>query len=76
MADQGEPVDVVFLDFSRAFEAVCHSITPKNQKDSKKVDERPHSWKKKTFSIKATAPQRKKVKNWFGLATQGIIALL
>ncbi len=24
MTDQGEPVDVVYLDFSKAFDSVCH----------------------------------------------------
>ncbi len=26
MADQGEPVDVVYLDFSKAFNSVCHRL--------------------------------------------------
>ncbi len=44
MTDQRDPVEVVFLDFSKA--ALCHGITPKNPRGSKKVKERilrPHS---------------------------------
>ncbi len=26
MTDQGEPVDVVYLDFSKAFDSVCHRL--------------------------------------------------
>ncbi len=26
MADQGEPVDVVYLNFSKAFDSVCHRL--------------------------------------------------
>ncbi len=26
MTDQGEPVDVVYLDFSKAFDPVCHRL--------------------------------------------------
>ncbi len=26
MTDQGEPVDVAYLDFSKAFDSVCHRL--------------------------------------------------
>ncbi len=29
MTDQGEPVDVVYLDFSKAFDLVCHRLLRK-----------------------------------------------
>ncbi len=29
MTDQGEPVDVVYLDFSIAFDSVCHRLLVK-----------------------------------------------
>ncbi len=29
MTDQGEPVDVVYLDFSKAFDSVCHRLLVK-----------------------------------------------
>ncbi len=29
MTDQGEPVDVVYLDFSKAFDSVCHRLPVK-----------------------------------------------
>ncbi len=39
MTGQEEPVDDVFLNFSKAFDSMCHDITPKNPKGSKKNDE-------------------------------------
>ncbi len=29
MSDQGEPVDVVYLDFSKAFDSLCHRMLVK-----------------------------------------------
>ncbi len=29
MTDQGEPVDVVYLDFSKVFDSVCHRLLVK-----------------------------------------------
>ncbi len=32
MTDQGEPVDLVYLDFSKAFDSVCHRLLIKKMK--------------------------------------------
>ncbi len=56
MTDQGEPVDVVYLDFSKAFGSVCHRLLDKNM-EAMGIHSKINCWveeclKNKTFRVK------------------------
>ncbi len=56
MANQGEPVDVEYLDFSKAFDSVCHRLLIKKM-DAMGIHSKIISWIgefliNKTFRLK------------------------
>ncbi len=65
MTDQGEPVDVVYLDFPKAFDLVCHRLLVKKMV-AIEINLKITRWeeeflKNRTFRVKLKATLRAKV---------------